>query len=428
MSHRFRRSNPPQVERSRSARGSQKLRELLIHEESQTKHYSAGCPLGLGLALAAVIGVVCSFRFPLLLRSSDITESVSLVLPVELVGDDPLPVEPGTEWQLSRAYDSLHPESANNLAGLSHLARLLYLYRPGNRTSPAASSERNTCRDAHHVRNPKAAWTIDKLLGSTSFGGEYFESTLHGTRYRTADSRLDDGEPHPGQALSALGESGVPVAASAVSSGDPIRVQDLVTECASSFSFSEEIEWRSVALALYRPHIHEWTTHRGSVVSFDLITEELLRRTRRRGSEDDPCWGTHTLYVLAVFLSVDARVPIWNDRSLRHTVEATLAGVAERLTRSQLLDGSWDQHWELPELARVGTSMRDRDRVLITGHHLEWISLMPDELRPPDRTLLAATGFVLRSFALVEGPEIMRDLCAYSHGLRAILLSGALNH
>jgi hypothetical protein len=247
----------------------------------------------------------------------------------------------------------------------------------------------------------------------------FVELTEFGWRYRIARSRSDFGEPHPGEALSALAEAGVPLTKTAVACGRRFRVAELVDECAGSFAFNEDIEWRSVALALYRPQVRQWTTRSGELVSFDLITKELLRRTRARGSDQYPCFGTHTLYALAMFLSVDGRISLWNDRSLQSSVVASLTNASESLAAAQLGDGSWDQGWELPTPKRAGTTLDDRTRALVTGHHLEWLAVVSDDLRPPHAVLLAAGEFLLRWMSRLRPDQITEEICACSHGLRA---------
>jgi hypothetical protein len=211
--------------------------------------------------------------------------------------------------------------------------------------------------------------------------------------------------------LSALAEVGIPLTQTAISGHHTFCVSDLVDECADSFGFDEEIEWRSVALALYRPQMREWKNRRDEVVSFDAIAKELLRRMRTRGSIEHACWGTHSLYALAILLSVDATVPLWQDRSLRSQVDSMLRKVGERLAQSQLSDGSWDENWELPTLAR-------------DGHHLEWLALVPSGLRPPDRVLRMAGEFILQTLFEVRSDELVKQICPCSHGLRAFGIAG----
>jgi len=319
--------------------------------------------------------------------------------------------------------------SEANISIKAHLLRLLDAHALPNRgfsTLPQESGSPNTQPVPARLHAARAA-LVEQLLPDSGRKANYsedFEFTDLGCRYRVALRRSEAGEWHPGQVLSALAEAGIPLAQEVISSGRRFRVSDLVDECAAAFDFGEDIEWRSVALALYRPQVQKWKTHTGESVSFDAITDELLRRTRARGSNENACWGTHALYVLAVFQSVDKNYPLWKERSWQQQVEAALSDAADRLTQSQLADGSWDEHWELPSLTHGGTTMDDMKRMLVTGHHLEWLALVSKELRPSERVLLAAGEFILKRASDLRSDQIIKQICPCSHGLRAFGLAG----
>jgi hypothetical protein len=343
----------------------------------------------------------------------------SSLRPVRVTAADPLPVTARGAEQFDRILQRIETPPEAGIAVLSHLLRLRDAYSPPDRRSclPPGDCNPRSERDA----------IVERLLPRApreAESSEFFEFTESGCRYRIASRRTEAGEQHPGQALSALAEAGVPLVQTAYSGVRSFCVSDLVDECAQSFAFDEEIEWRSVALALYQPEVNEWKNRRGEVISFDAITNELLRRTRIRGSIEHACWGIHSLYALAVLLSVDADVPLWQNRSLRPQVEAALAAIGDRLARSQLGDGSWDEHWELPALTHGGTTMDEQKRLLITGHHLEWLALVPNGLRPSKRVLLAAGEFILGKVSELRPDQIIEEICPCSHGLRAFGIAG----
>jgi hypothetical protein len=300
---------------------------------------------------------------------------------------------------------------SHSLSARAHYIRLWYAYemhRPEN----------NGLLDGEAA--PTTMSIINGLLlglnydvsGDVEFGGS-------GLRYRLAKTSGKFGESHPGQVLSALAECNVPLTQAITTSDGTFLVSDLVEECAKSFSFDEDIEWRAIALAIYRPLPVPWTTTDGQVVSFDRITSELLRRSRARGAQAS-CWGTHALYALAVFRSVDGVCPIWQDHSMRSQVDAALTQVAARLASAQRTDGSWDEHWDLPGVNRTVLSVENR--LLITGHHLEWLSLVPEALRPPNTALQQAGEFVVWRVEQYSQNDKIQNICACSHGLRALAL------
>ena len=68
--------------------------------------------------------------------------------------------------------------------------------------------------------------------------------------------------------------------------------------------------------------------------------------------------------------------------------------------------------------------MSESQRLLITGHHLEWLALVSRELRPSDRVLLAAGCFVLRTVSQLRNDQILERICECSHGLRDFEIAG----
>ena len=71
-----------------------------------------------------------------------------------------------------------------------------------------------------------------------------------------------------------------------------------------------------------------------------------------------------------------------------------LRGMTDTLVRTQSPDGFWDGDWPQPASGvKPDHSSGDvlMDRILSTGHSLEWWSLAPEELHPP-RNVLASAG------------------------------------
>jgi hypothetical protein len=207
--------------------------------------------------------------------------------------------------------------------------------------------------------------------------------------------------------------------------GKICHLSDLIVEVSQAFSFKEEIEWRTVTLALYRSQVSSWQTRFGEQISFERITRELLRRARSFGQEELTCAGTHTFYALALLYRVNEQQSLWRP-AMREEVEQILQASCKRLERTQLKDGSWDDNWQLPGLARNGWPTTRIDRLRITGHNLEWIALLPKTLRMSNYTIERAGDFVLSTIRDMTIEEVQRYICPCSHGIRAYLLSETL--
>ncbi len=229
------------------------------------------------------------------------------------------------------------------------------------------------------------------------------------------------GEAHVGQCLSALAEAGISPDHE-VRVGDRIyHVRDLVDDAAWCYSLDEEIEWRTVALALYRPHVAEWPTKYGRKVSWADITDEFLDRWRHRKVAKHACLGTHTLYVLALMTKVDAVHPLWsNDR--RAAVDRCLREAAGLLAITQRPDGHWDASWSDPDAPPPASA--PMTELLVTGHHLEWLSFRPEGRRPPADAIGSAGRFIVESLSSRTAEEVRKTICPASHGVRAYRLAG----
>jgi len=55
----------------------------------------------------------------------------------------------------------------------------------------------------------------------------------------------------------------------------------------------------------------------------------------------------------------------------------------------------------------------------VTGHHLEWLAIMPPEQRVGDHHLRLALEYVIRTLKRCNRNTFMTNVCHYSHGLRA---------
>ena len=119
--------------------------------------------------------------------------------------------------------------------------------------------------------------------------------------------------------------------------------------------------------------------------------------------------GTHALYALSVIRQVDQESPILSP-TWRDLVTSYLANTSRHLEGALQADGAIDPLWhtslsqqqwyqDIRKKCDVGKDTArqqkfqkewqdiltgDRDaKVHITGHHLEWLFLLPPELQPP---------------------------------------------
>jgi hypothetical protein len=226
-------------------------------------------------------------------------------------------------------------------------------------------------------------------------------------------------QSHKGQLLSAFAEAGLPLDSTIRFDLGRPSVQSLVHDAQLSIRLDHEYEWLTVALALYQPTTSEWKNSQGETVSWELITSDLLQKARSRGQSRFACAGTHTLQTLAVLAHVDRKHEIWREAT-RDEVIATFEWACQRLEKRQLPDGSWDADWDFS--TRMITAQRSNflTRLRVTGHHLEWIVMLPANARPAEEVLIRAADFVTKGADRMSRVELEENVCAWSHGIRAL--------
>jgi hypothetical protein len=330
--------------------------------------------------------------------------------------------EPGLEERVIGAGES---EAITNVCGFgpdiqdvpSHL-HLIRLWM-----SPAARSEKNAA---------EARRLISVLLDTKRFQEEYrtpfpfLVRTRYGARFAEKDlfPRAEDGqfrESHVGLTLSVLGEIGVSASTPIQTEQGPNTLHDVVNDLVANFSSDMEQDWPTVALAFYLPRAREWQNKFGEAFSFDGQVEKLASRPLGKGSS---CAGTHTLYTLATLLNIDAQVQILSNGS-RLKARQVLETARTQLEQSQLASGSWGVTWADGAAERHSYAEWSWNRtreVLVTGHHLDWMTIVPEELRVRPASLERAVEFVARQTSACDRAMFSRNVCPFTHGPRAIAL------
>lgn len=136
------------------------------------------------------------------------------------------------------------------------------------------------------------------------------------------------------------------------------------------------------------------------------------------------CAGGHRLYTLAAMLRSDSDGQKLSAQ-VREQMTACLRSSADRLCRSQLSNGDWNQDWaasEPSELARLGLLERFDHQVLVTGHHMEWMAIVPPELRCPDDVRVRAGRFLMMALQNQVTDGAAENFCAYSHAAGSLAL------
>lgn len=311
---------------------------------------------------------------------------------------------------LDRAMDRLATYRPEALSGLLHLVRLFGAETPLR--APGVPPHTDPLDFALDYDRSRALF----------HGAATLIDTRDGVRCRVAAraltaSRQGEKESHEDQLLAVLAELGVPLDRRLSTEGGDNAVGRLLDDALAKFDLDQpEVEWSALAFALYLPPRRSWVDRFGTRVTFDELTTRLIALPPKRRA----CGGTHLLYTLAVIGRVDEQVPILSDR-VRGDLKSHLGRAAAALARDQADDGSWGLSWDRPG-DRTGTAT---DRVLATGHSIEWLMMLPAELRPGRDCFQRAAGWLERQLLTCPDEEIAKNYCPYSHAGRVLLLLSA---
>src|SRR5579884_1851167 len=325
--------------------------------------------------------------------------------------------------KLRKALTRLHKCGQTNVSGLLHSLRLF--------GRDAAFVDPKTGRQCPILRS-----LLDPETGPAgSHGGTILIETREGVRCRplrgdelrlTGVPEQDNArETHEHQLLSVLAELGV-------RADHPLRVRagvrlvrDMLTDALATFDPAQaEVEWSALAFALYLPPSNAWTDKYGRHRDFDKLAGELMRRPFRAQG----CGGTHLLYSLAALYQVDQHHRVLTS-AVRGAVRKYLANVVGRLAETQLPCGAWVSRWEArqaPDLGLAGQGAAPDGDLLVTGHHVEWMLLLPTDLLPPRDCFIRAARWLELRLSNTPADELARLYCPYSHAARVLTLMGGV--
>jgi hypothetical protein len=260
-------------------------------------------------------------------------------------------------------------------------------------------------REAYGTRHP--------LLIRTRYGARFADQRDE----LTTEERLDR-ESHVGQLLSILGECGVPLSSPIRTAEGPATLMNVLDDLVANFTLDHELDWSLAALALYLPPRRSWCNKFGTEFTFDQLAEHLLDRPLGQGS---PCCGTHTLYTLAILLQVHRQEGILQQSTVGR-LTGYLKAARERLIQNQTQDGFWTTDWAAvsdahPDLGKDGVVQA----IWMTGHHLDWMAIVPVDCRVPESGLRRAAEIVCRRTAATDSGQTLANCCYYFHGIRATL-------
>ena len=251
-----------------------------------------------------------------------------------------------------------------------------------------------------------------------------FQAPIRRTRYgfRFAENRMlveSEGwmrEAHVGQSLFLLALSGAHLDEEFITSSGIGTVGQLLDDLVATYSQTEEPEWTTAVIALYSRG-PSWVNKFGETFSYSQVVEDLLESGI--GDKGSACLGTHKLFLLALLLQIDSQHSILSVEQ-KSTIRVEIATAVDLLIKNQQPDGSWGTDWASPHTGKNSGPRQTRHAIWMTGHHLEWLALVPPEARIPQPRLRLAIDFVTDCTMHVTTTEIESEPCYWLHGIHAV--------
>ncbi len=371
--------------------------------------------------ICTLCALICSFGVALAslytltseIKTSPERSSHSATDLVEMLGRGPVYFE----------FDRMVTDLPTDHEELSHYVSLVSAPGPAESESPSRSRKLHAGRLVA-LSDGTPEWIVKSTsvdsVDHIKLGAEDFLVTWRG--FETAANSDGERSEHRDQTLAALADFGIELFATVETREGNIPIADLLATSIGEFHLDqEEISWTASAFASYIPPQTIWWNRYGEEFSFDDLVQEMMARKLNRES----CRGLHLVMTLTKILRIDRRCTILSPgvrESLNSYVRRKLADAIQ----SQLMDGSWPLLW-----SRSGFSgIRDRtpedsnvSRILVTGHMLEWIHMLPKDMKPPIDVVQTGSLWVLQNLRSVPEETITKEYCPYTHAVLSLYLA-----
>lgn len=318
---------------------------------------------------------------------------------------------------LARVLDQLKPRLATGRPSINHVDHALRFW------GIEATFDDPECLSGVELRE----LLLDHRAFTSAWGTEtdpllmITDTARGGISFRTRQGAAT--ASHVDHTLAGLAEVGTPSDYPVLTPRGEIPLQQAITQCFRDFGLNqEEYEWSALVWLSYFPHVHEWTTSEGQVINWDRMADRLQRQRLSQGV----CFGQHRLFALAALLQRDETEhylsPSMRLQTLEHLRDATT-----RLVATQHEEGYWEGSWPGTEWDGAASTVTGplgstADRVLATGHVLEWWLYAPAEALPPREVLERATNWLVTSITELTPQETRRFYPFLTHAGRALSL------
>jgi hypothetical protein len=325
-----------------------------------------------------------------------------------------------SDEQLSRVLTKLRPRFDGNKTKINHVDHALRFWSSeaifADKQHPSGAQLRELLVDHTRFQKMYGPEADKKPLLINARGG--------GVKVRVAEG--DWSSSHHDHTVASLAEAGTPLDFPVTTLGGAKEFRDMVAQVFREFSLNQvEYEWSTMVFAMFQEENTPWRSKESQEITFDRLAERIMRQEQPQGV----CFGNHRLYSLVVLLRVHDELPILSDETHQHIV-TFLQDMTKRLVANQHPDGFWNGTWPSakPTSATPLDVEGDRlsDRIIATGHALEWWAMVPEKLAAqilPEREVIVRAGqWVVKTVDSMEERDIPRHFTFLSHAGRSLAL------
>lgn len=249
------------------------------------------------------------------------------------------------------------------------------------------------------------------------------------------------GSYHQDDLLATLAETGISLDTPLETRHGSATVADLLRQSLRDFHPERyEFEWTVISYARYAFPLTEWRNKYGQRIDVESLVDLLLDGPLTRG----PCNGLHRMEAIVVLYRADQEAGgVIKPRTRQRLLDRMLQ-VSQLLAASQSEQGYWTRRWPLGAAAQTPISNAasatsdetelhpDKpasqeveaaelgDRLLVTGHHLEWLALAPAEVLPPRENLVRSGQWLVHTLLEIDEHDLRERYGPYSHAVRAL--------
>jgi hypothetical protein len=264
----------------------------------------------------------------------------------------------------------------------------------------------------------------DHNEGVRFFGTPVFFQTRSGIRYQDLHYRhVLAGENHQDICLATFAEVGLPLTTPFAGATSSYSLRELLRDSVNNFDIrQDELSWTTIAYALYLPPEKTWINRYDESFTFDDLAKTLMRGSFIRAS----CGGTHILYALTMLIRTDSSLHCLSQ-GVRDDVFEYLKQMIKTAVESQREGGFWMMDWYRSSSRDANAHYADQplddldSRLLVTGHLLEWLELLPIGLQPPLHVYRRAATWLCQ--VPMEGARtaaVVGAFCPHTHAVCAV--------